>query len=88
MDDPPEGRTGFFVRVVEDGVGFLIHPYSCATCLIESYGIAPGQLTPLAWCYMGGFLMLWGDLFNRAPSVAIWHHIYKLEGVRKKPGSY
>lgn len=47
----------------------IIHPFIYD--IPESYGIAPGQLTPRAWCHMDRMLMLWRDLLKKDPSVAI-----------------
>lgn len=85
VDNPPIGGTRFYTRVIEDGVGFPIHPFFCD--VLDSYGIVVGQLTPLAWCHMAGMLLLWGDLYKKTPSLGIWHHIYRLKADRKKPGS-
>lgn len=46
------------------------------------------NLPPLVWCHMAGMLMMWGDLFQKTTSIGIWHHIYHLEPVRRKPGLY
>lgn len=86
IDDPLIGGTSYFARVIEDGIGLPIHPFFYD--VLESYGIAPGQLTPLAWSHMVGMLMIWEDLFQKTPSVAIRHHIYKLETVSANPRSY
>lgn len=37
-------------RVLKDGIGLLIHPFFYD--ILESYKIAPTQLSPLAWCHM------------------------------------
>lgn len=39
-------------------------------------------------CHMAGMLMMWGDLFRKVPSVAIWHNIYWLDSFRGKKGAY
>lgn len=86
VDDPPIEGTCFYTRIIEDGVGLPIHPFFYD--VLDSYGIAPGKMTPHAWCQMAGMLLLWGDLHRRVPSVDVWNHIYRLEVVRHKFGSY
>lgn len=60
VDNPLIGGD-CFCQVIEDGIGFPIHSFFCD--VLDSYGIAPGNLTPLAWCHMAGMLMLRGDLY-------------------------
>lgn len=86
IGDPQVGGTSFYARVIEDGINLLLHPFFCD--ILSSYGIASDQLTPLAWCQMAGMLMMWGDLFWKTPSVAVWHHVYGLKVVRGKKGAY
>lgn len=38
--DPPIGGTGFYARVLEDGINLPIYPFLCD--ILESYKIAPG----------------------------------------------
>lgn len=80
------GGTGFYARVIEDRIDLPLHPFFCD--ILESYGIAHSQLTPLVWCHMVAMLMKWGNVFQKMPSVAMWHHVYRLEAVRGKKGAY
>lgn len=58
------------------GVGIPVHPFFIS--VLDSYGIAPSQITPVAWCHMMGTFLIWFDLGFGDPSLDIWHHLYQI----------
>lgn len=86
VNDPPSGYTGFYTRILELGIRPPFRRFFVR--VLNSYGIAPAQLTPFAWCHMLGMLMLWRSLGFEEPSVDEWHHIYKICAVRYHPLSF
>lgn len=66
------GTTGFYSHMLGLGVGFPIHPFF--ESIVESYEIAPSELTPFVWCQMMGIYLLWSDLGVVEPRLNVWHY--------------
>lgn len=83
---PLRGCTGFYSQALALGIGLPVHPFFIL--ILGSYGIAPGQLTPFAWCHLLGTYFLWSDLGFNEPSVDIWHYLYIIQEVNEHPLFY
>lgn len=86
ITSPPLDSTGFYATVITLGVDPPIHPFFIS--VLDSYGIAPAQLNPFAWCHMMGALFIWSDLGFGEPSLNIWHHLYKTTPIKHHPQFY
>lgn len=86
IHEPPLDATGFYSRVLSVGVGVPIHPFFIS--ILGSYGIAPTQINPVAWCHMMGVFLLWDDLGFGEPSLNVWHYLYKIHPIGDHPGFY
>lgn len=86
IHDAPVGATGFYSKMMCLGAGVPIHPFFIS--ILDSYGIAPGQLTPFAWCHMMGVYYIWTDLGFGVPSLNVWHYLYKIHPVSGHPYFY
>lgn len=75
IHDASAGAMGFYPRMMDLGVGVPIYPFFIS--ILESYGIAPGQLVPFAWCHMMGVYFIWTKLGFGVPSLDVCHHLYK-----------
>lgn len=78
--------TGFYSQALVLGIGLPVHPFFIS--ILGSYGLAPGQLTPFAWCNLLGSYFLWSDLGFGEPSLNIWHYLFRTQQVNGHPLFY
>lgn len=86
VNDPPSGYTGFYTKILELGIRPRFRRFFVR--VLNSYGIAPAQLIPFAWCHLLGVLLLWRYLGFEDPSVDEWHYMYKICSVKNHPHSF
>lgn len=83
---PIVGCTGFYSQALALGIGLPVHPFFIS--VLNSYGLAPGQLTPFAWCNLLGTYFFWSDLGFGEPSLNVWHYLYRAQQVNGHPLFY
>lgn len=86
INAPLVGCTGFYSQAMVLGIGLPVHPFFIS--VLGSYGIAPGQLTPFAWCNLLGTYFLWLDLGFEEPSLDVWHYLFRIQQVNGHPLFY
>lgn len=83
---PLDDTVGFYTQALVLGIGLPVHPFFIS--ILDSCGIASGQLTHFVWCHMLGTYLIWDDLGYGEPNLNIWHHLYKIHRVSEHPGFY